>query len=49
MINFDEELEKFKPSKEIDKARDTAGESKTSVADLLAEVMKLAQKNVGRK
>lgn len=50
MINFEEELAKFKPSKEIEKAKQDAEQEKTaSISDILVEVMKLAEKNVTRK
>ncbi|MGN0298421.1 MAG: hypothetical protein ACI4C1_04435 [Lachnospiraceae bacterium] len=50
MINFEEELAKFKPSKEIDKAMQDAKQEKSlSMSDILAEVMKLAEKNTVKK
>jgi hypothetical protein len=46
MINFDEELAKFKPSKEVDEVEQVLrNQTVSDIADLLAEVMEEKRKN----
>jgi hypothetical protein len=46
MINFEEELAKFKPSKEVDEVEQILrGQTVSDIADLLAEVMEEKRKN----
>lgn len=46
MINFEEELEKFKPSKEVDEVEQILrNQTVSDIADLLAEVMEEKRKN----
>lgn len=46
MINFEEELAKFKPSKEVDEVEQILRNQNVSdIADLLAEVMEEKRKN----
>lgn len=46
MINFEEELAKFKPSKEVDEVEQILrNQSVSDIADLLAEVMEEKRKN----
>ena len=46
MINFDEELAKFKPSKEVDEVEQILrNQTVSDIADLLAEVMEEKRKN----
>ncbi|MBP3701239.1 MAG: hypothetical protein J6I64_05075 [Lachnospiraceae bacterium] len=46
MINFEEELAKFKPSKEVDEVEQILRtQTVTDIADLLAEVMEEKRKN----
>ena len=46
MINFDEALAKFKPSKEVDEVEQILrNQSVSDIADLLAEVMEEKRKN----
>jgi hypothetical protein len=41
MINFDEEIEKFKPSMEIEQAEDVINNNDlTDVTDILKEILK---------
>ena len=46
MINFEEELAKFKPSKEVEEVEQILrNQTVTDIADLLAEVMEEKRKN----
>ena len=46
MINFEEELAKFKPSKEVDEVEQILrNQTVSDIADLLAEVMEEKRKN----
>ena len=46
MINFDEELAKFKPSKEVDEVEQVLrNQTVSDIADLLAEVIEEKRKN----
>ncbi|MBQ1931389.1 MAG: hypothetical protein II347_04505 [Lachnospiraceae bacterium] len=46
MINFEEELAKFKPSKEVDEVEQVLrNQTVSDIADLLAEVMEEKRKN----
>lgn len=46
MINFEEELAKFKPSKEVDEVEQILrNQTVFDIADLLAEVMEEKRKN----
>jgi hypothetical protein len=46
MINFDEELEKFKPSLEIEQAEDIINNNDlTDMTDILKELLKEKKKN----
>lgn len=46
MIQFEEELAKFKPSKEIDEVENILrGQTVTDLTDILAEIMEEKRKN----
>jgi len=46
MINFDEEIEKFKPSMEIEQAEDVINNNDlTDVTDILKEILKVNKEN----
>ena len=46
MINFEEELAKFKPSKEVDEVEQILrNQTVSDISDLLAEVMEEKRKN----
>lgn len=46
MIKFEEELAKFKPSKEIDEVEATLrNQTVTDISDILAEIMEEKRKN----
>jgi len=46
MINFEEELAKFKPSREVDEVEQILrNQTVSDIADLLAEVMEEKRKN----
>ena len=46
MINFEEELAKFKPSREVEEVEQILrNQTVTDIADLLAEVMEEKRKN----
>ena len=46
MINFDEEIEKFKPSMEIEQAEDVINNNDlTDITDILKEILKANKDN----
>ena len=50
MINFDEEIQKFQPSLEVDDAEDAIyNNNTTDLADIFVAMMKESQDNTGDK